>query len=109
MATSIPFRKKKAALKNSWSIRWKESDSRSILIHVEVKIFGRFEVKIKWIGVFICILVCIGCSKAKEGEWKGSVENENNRLYAPEHDENNFPVIKRYEIIWERESIPPRS
>ena len=33
--------------------------------------------KIKWIGFIVCILVCIGCSKAKEGGWKGSIENEN--------------------------------
>ncbi len=33
--------------------------------------------KIKGIAFFVCITICIGCSKAKEGEWKGSAENEN--------------------------------
>lgn len=75
---------------------------------MKFKISGKIEVKIRWIGVFICILVYMGCSKAKEGEWKGSVTAEwpnlykikNNYLYAPEHDENGFPVLKRYKIIW---------
>lgn len=42
------------------------------------------------------------------GRWPNLYKIKNNCLYAPEHDENGFPVLKRYEIIWERDSFTPR-
>ncbi len=41
------------------------------------------------------------------GEWPNLYMIKKNHLYAPEHDENGFPVIKRYKIIWNIESLTP--
>jgi hypothetical protein len=34
------------------------------------------------------------------GRWPYLYKIKNNYLYAPEHDENGFPVLKRYKIVW---------
>lgn len=38
------------------------------------------------------------------GKWPNLYMVKNNYLYAPEHDENGFPVLKRYKIIWNTSS-----
>jgi len=41
------------------------------------------------------------------GEWPNLYMIKKNHLYAPEHDENGFPVLKRYKIIWNIASLTP--